>query len=151
MPFLRPSRNAQYPLIAEFAFVFNDTATDSVTGTTKTFGSVFGDAIVMDCIPFPAGAVIVGGELIVSTAGVGPTVYTAALGVAGNTDIYLAATSLLTAARTPLLLTTPLGSNAAGLNLRLTIASTVANASAGVARIRVMYTIDGRAQETQIL
>ena len=72
MAVLKASRTAQFPLVAEFVFNFNDTAVDSVSGTSKTFGSVFTDAIVFDCIPMPVGAVITGGELIVVTAGVGP-------------------------------------------------------------------------------
>jgi hypothetical protein len=52
--------------------------------------------------------------------------------------------------RYPILLTKQLNSTAAGANLRLTIASTVANATAGKVRIRVMYTIDRRANEVQI-
>jgi hypothetical protein len=148
MAVLKAIRASQRPLVAEFIFNFDDTALDSVSGASKTFGSVYTDAIVFDAIPLPQGAVVCGGELIVETAGVGPTVYTVAVGVAGNTACYLAATSLLAAAntRTALLLTTALASNA-GANVRLTIASTVANASAGKFRVRFMYTIDRRGDE----
>lgn len=142
------SRTAQYPLIAEFKFNFDDTALDSVTGALKTFGAVFGDQIVFDGIPLPVGAVVVGGELIVDTAGVGPTAYTASVGQAGTPAGLLAATSLLAAGRTAL---TGLGTgHVGGANVRLTIASTVANASAGKFRLRVAYTIDGRSNEIQI-
>jgi hypothetical protein len=142
---LYPTRGAQPVMSSEFVFSFNDTAADSVSGVVKTFGSVFGDVIVFDCIPLPPGAQVVGGDLVVETAGVGPTVYTAALGVAGNTACYLAATSLLSAAntRTALLLTTALASNT-GLNVRLTINSTVANASAGKFRVTIQWKMDGR-------
>ena len=152
MAVLKASRTAQFPLVAEFVFNFNDTAVDSVSGTSKTFGSVFTDAIVFDCIPMPVGAVITGGELIVVTAGVGPTAYTASLGIAGNTTALLSASDLKAAAgtRVALTLTTPLLANA-GDNLRLTIASTVANASAGKYKIRVMYTLDNRANEVVVV
>lgn len=145
MAVLKAQRTSQDVLCAEFIFNYNDTAVDSVAGTSKTFGSVYTDAIVFDCINLPTGAQIVGGDLVVETQGVGPTAYTLALGVAGNTACYLAATSLLTAAstRTALLLTAPIASNA-GANIRATIASTVANASAGKFRITVLYKIDGR-------
>lgn len=147
MALLKAARTSQDVQAAEFVFNYNDTAVDSVAGgTAKTFGSVYTDAIVFDAINMPAGATIIGGELIVETAGVGPTAYTAALGVSGNTAALLAATSLLATGRTALLLTTPLLCNA-GANVRLTIASTVANATAGKFRVRVMYTIDGRAEE----
>jgi len=146
------SRTAQYPLSAEFVFNFNDTALDAVTGVAKTFGSVYTDAIIFDAIPLPVGAVVVGGELLVETAGVGPTAYTAKLGIAGDDACYLAASDLLAAANTRyvLLLTKQLASNAAGANVRLTIASTVANASAGKVRLRLQYTVDRRSSEIQI-
>jgi hypothetical protein len=130
---------------SEFIFSFNDTAADSVSGVVKTFGSVFGDLIVLDCIPLPPGAQVVGGDLVIETAGVGPTAYTVALGVAGSTAAYLAATSLLAAAntRTALLLTAALASNS-GANVRMTINSTVANASAGKFRLTVQWKMDGR-------
>jgi hypothetical protein len=139
------TRGAQPVMSSEFIFSYNDTAVDSVTGTTKTFGSVFGDVIVFDCIPLPPGAQVVGGDLVVETQGVGPTAYTVALGVAGNTACYLAATSLLAAAntRTALLLTSALASNN-GANVRMTINSTVANASAGKFRITIQWKMDGR-------
>lgn len=146
MAVLKANRVAQYPLYQEFVFSFNDTALDSVSGASKTFGQVLADQIVFDALPMPVGAVVTGGELIVETAGAGPTAYTAALGVAGNAAAYLAATSLLAAGRTPLLLTSPLASNG-GANVRLTIASTVAAATAGKFRIRVQYTIDQRSME----
>jgi hypothetical protein len=144
MAVLKATRSSQKVLAAEFIFNYNDTAVDSVAGTSKTFGSVYTDAIVFDAINMPSGAQIVGGDLVVETAGVGPTVYTLAIGVAGNTACYLAATSLLAAAntRTALLLTSALASNA-GANLRFTIASTVANASAGKFRVTVLYKLDG--------
>lgn len=158
------SRTAQYPLVADFTFGFNDWVIDSVDGTKKTFGSTVANSvdpsevaltgpvantISFDCIPLPEGAVVTGGELIVETAGVGPTAYTVSLGVAGSLTSVLAATSVLATGRTALLLTSPLVSNA-GANLRATVAYTVANATAGKFRLRVSYTIDRRVSENQI-
>lgn len=159
------SRTAQYPLFAEFAVNFNEFVVDSVDGTKKTLGSTVAastdplepgltgpvaNTITFDVIPLPVGAVVTGGELIVETAGVGPTAYTVQLGIAGNLAAFLAATSILAVGRTALLLATPLVSNVAGNNLRATIAYTVANATAGRFRLRVQYTIDGRSNEAQI-
>ena len=148
MTVLKKTRGAQYPLVAEFVFNFNDTALDSVTGASKTFGSVYTDAIIFDAIPLPVGAQVIGGDLFVETQGVGPTAYTAKLGVSGADAIFLAASDLLAAANTryALLLTSEEGA-VDGKDLRLTIASTVANATAGKFRVRVMYTIQGRANE----
>lgn len=146
MAILKAVRGAQYSLVKEFIFNFGDTAIDSVALASKSFGSNFNDALIFDGISLPVGAVFFGGSVIVETAYVGPTTSTIKLGVAGNDAIYLAPTSLLTAGRTPILLTTPLGSNG-GADLRLTLAHTVANATAGRVRIRIDYTIDFRVNE----
>lgn len=142
------TRGAQYVMCSEFTFNYNDTAKDTVTGALKTFGSVYTDAIIFDCINLPPNTQVVGGDLVIEVAGVGPTAYTAKFGVSGNDAIYLAATSLLGAAntRTAALLTSALGSNA-GQSVRLTIASTVANATAGKFRWEMQWKTDGRANE----
>lgn len=161
------SRSAQYPLVAEFAFDYNDWVVDSVDHTKKTLGSTVAaskdpneagltgpvaNTIVFDCIPLPVGAVVCGGELIVEEAVTGSTAATITLGIAGATTSLLGSTSLMATAgtRTALLLTSALQSNAAGNNVRATIAYTVANATAGKARVRIMYTIDSRVSEVQI-
>jgi hypothetical protein len=161
------SRSAQVPLIAEFTFDFNDWVIDSVDTVKKTLGSTVAlakdpaeagltgpvaNTIVFDCIPLPVGAVVVGGELIIETAVTGSTAATITLGIAGATTSLLGSTSLMAAAqtRTALLLTSALQSTAAGNNVRATIAYTVANATAGKARVRLMYTIDGRVSEVQV-
>ena len=161
---LQAARTAQYPLFAEFAFNFNNFVVDSVDGTKKTLGSTAAlstdptesglngpaaNTIVFDAIPMPPGAVIIGGEVVVETAYAGSTAATVSLGIAGSTTALANAVDMKTAARTALTLTSPLLANA-GQNLRATIAYTVANATAGKARLRVQYTIDQRSNETQI-
>ena len=140
------TRAAQWPLVAEFTASFSDTATDAVTGAVKGFGTTIAENLILDAIALPQGAVVCGGEVIVETQGVGPTAYTVKLGVAGDDACFLAVSDLLAAANTryPLLLTKQLAAND-GKDLRLTMASTVAAATAGKFRVRVMYTIDGRA------
>ena len=140
------SRASQWPLVAEFTASFNDTAADAVTGAVKGFGTTIAENLILDAIALPQGAVVCGGEVIVETQGVGPTAYTVKLGVSGDDACFLAASDLLAAANTryPLLLTKQLAA-VDGKDLRLTMASTVAAATAGKFRIRVMYTIDGRA------
>jgi hypothetical protein len=167
MSSLKASRTAQYPLVASFDFSWNDWVVDSVDGTKKTLGSTpalskdptepalngpVANTITFDCIPLPAGAQIIGGELVIETAYAGSTAATITLGVAGALTGLLGSTSLMAAAntRTPLLLTTALQSNAAGANVRATIAYTVANATAGKARLRLQYVVDGRSQEVQV-
>ena len=97
---LLATRNAQFPLYAEFVFNFNDWAIDSVDGVKKTFGSTVlladpagsvtgltaGTGMVLDCINMPLGAVITGGELLIETAFVGIGAgATLTLGIAGDT------------------------------------------------------------------
>lgn len=160
---LLATRGAQRISVAEFVFAFNQWVIDSVDGVKKTFGAAVANStdptepgltaatgVIFDAIPMPLGAVVIGGELIVDTAfvgiGVGATIK---VGIAGDDAALLAATDLDAAAagsRTALLLTKPLVSNG-GQNLRLTTAGLTATATAGKARLRVQYTIDGRQDE----
>lgn len=166
MSSLKASRTAQTVLTASFDFNWNNWVVDSADGTKKTLGSTVAlstdpseaaltgpvaNTITFDCIPLPAGAQIVGGDLVIETAYAGSTAATITLGIAGALTGILASTSLMAAAstRTALLLTTALQSNAAGANVRATIAYTVANATAGKARIRLQYVVDGRTSENQ--
>jgi len=163
---LNASRTVQTVLTASFDFSWNNWVVDSVDGTKKTLGSTVAlstdpnesaltgpvaNTITFDGIPLPVGAQIVGGDLVIETAYVGTTAATITLGIAGSLTNILGSTSLMAAAntRTALLLTTALTSNAAGANVRATIAYTVANATAGKARVRLQYVVDGRATEVQ--
>lgn len=150
MSLLTATRSAQWPMVAEFVFNYDDTMVDT-SGVTQTFGSDYTDAGTFEVINMPPGAIITGGELITETQGAGPTVYTASVGDSSSATSILAATTLLSAAGTRVALT-GLGLNTtvnAGGNIRITIASTVANATAGKFRVRVEYTIDGKADVVQ--
>ena len=151
----RTSQNLQE---AEFTFNFSDWVVDKVDGTKKTLGSTVAasadpsepaltgpvaNTVVFDALNLPEGAVVVGGELVVETAGVGPTAYTLKLGDSVNDARYLASTSLLSAARAALLLT----GFRASENVRATLAYTVANATAGKATVRVLFVLPGKANE----
>lgn len=147
MALLKSTRVSQRPQVAEFTFNFDDTMSD-VNGVTKSFGSTYTDAIVANVINLPEGAVVVGGEVVVETAGVGPTAYTMSLGDSNSATRYASAVDLKTAARTELTLTGYRnGASNTSKYLRLTIASTVANATAGKATIRVMFTLPNRGDE----
>ena len=159
------TRTTQRVQCAEFVFNYNDWVVDAVSGAKVTFGSTLAlsvdpteplltgaaanTGIVIDCIPMPIGAVIVGGEVIIETPVTGSTAYTVSVGIAGSTTALASAVDAKTAGRTALTMTTtvPMICNA-GTNVRLTAAYTVANATAGKVRIRVNYTIDGKADET---
>lgn len=144
MALLKAARTAQYLMEAEFTFNFDDTIVD-INGVTKTLGSVYTDAPVATIMNLPEGAVIVGGEAVVETQGVGPTAYTISLGDSGSATRYLSAFDLKGAvgARTALTLTGYRTTE----NLRLTMNSTVANATAGKATVRVFYVLANRANE----
>ena len=144
MALLKATRNAQWPLMAEFTFNFDDTMVD-VNGVTKDF-KTFGGNPVVDAINLPANATVIGGELVVETAYTGTTVATVSIGDSASATRYGSTVNLMSAARTALTLT---GFRGAGENLRLTFNLTVANATAGKATVRVLYTIQGRSNEVQ--
>ena len=143
------TRGAQRIMVAEFVFNYNDTAVDSVSGTEKTFGSTQTDALVLDAIKLPKGAVICGGEHIVETPYTGTTASTTSVGIAGSTTALANAVSNMAAAgtRTALTLTTTGFLSNTGTDIRLTLAHTVANATAGKVRVRVWFTLDNRLDE----
>lgn len=160
---LLASRTAQRAQIAEFVFTHNGWVIDSVDGVKKTFGStpalstdptesgLTGAAaatVVFDAVNMPIGAVITGGEVIVETAYAGSTAATVSFGIAGSTTALANAVDIKSAGRTALTLTSPLVANG-GQALRATVNYTVANATAGKVRLRVEYTIDGRAEIVQ--
>jgi hypothetical protein len=147
MSLLKAARTAQYPLMAEFTFNFDDTAVDTVAGTTKTFGSTFGQSMVFDALGLPPNANVIGGELVVETAWATSTAATISVGDSGSATRYASAVDLKTAARTALTLT---GFRGAGENIRLAVNATVANATAGKATVRVLYTVQNRSSEVQV-
>ena len=80
--------------------------------------------------------------------GVGPTAYSVNVGDSGSATKYASAVSLLGAvgARTALTLTAA-AINSSGLDIRMAVTSSVANATAGKWVLRVMYVIRDRATE----
>lgn len=135
---LNAARGAQYPLMAEFTFNFNDTikATD---GVVKALNA----ALVADLIELPQGAVVVGGEVVVETADSASTTYTLSLGDSASATRYASAVSLKSAARTALTLT---GFRATE-PIRATVAVTGSAPTAGKVTVRVLFVIAGRINE----
>lgn len=136
---LNAARVAQYPLVAEFTFNFNDTikATD---GVVKAFNAA---SLVADLIDLPMGAVLIGGEVVVEVADSVSTTWTLSLGDAASATRYANAVSLKTAARTALTLT----GFRATKPIRATLAATGSAPTGGKVTVRVMYVITGRANE----
>ena len=158
------SRSAQWPLVQEFTMNFNDWAIDSVSGVKKTLASTVaastdptetsltaGTNLVFDAIPMPVGAVIIGGTVQVETAFNGTGTNTMSVGVAGATTAFTTTTDLETTGITAFTLTGILAMRCnAGENIRLTFANGGADATAGKVRVRVQYTLDGKANENTI-
>lgn len=137
------SRGAQYPLVAEFTFNYDDTMVDT-SGALKDFKTV--GSTVVDAINLPPNAIVVGGEVVTETAVAGATAYNVSVGDAGSATRYLGATDRVAAGRTPLV---PTGYVSNGGNIRITVAPTVAAATAGKVTVRVQYVVRNRVNETQ--
>ncbi len=122
------SRGAQYPLIAEFTFNYDDTMVDT-SGALKDFKTV--GSTVVDAINLPPNAIVVGGEVVTETAVAGATAYNVSVGDAGSHAVGDA------------------GYVSNGGNIRITVAPTVAAATAGKVTVRVQYVVRNRVNETQ--
>lgn len=137
------TRGQQYPLVAEFTFNFDDTMVDTA-GATKDFKTV--GSTVVDAINLPTGAIVIGGEVVTETAVGGSTAYNVSVGDSVSATRYLSATDRVAAGRTPLV---PTGYVGNGEQIRVTVAPTVAAATAGKVTVRVQYIMRNRVNETQ--
>lgn len=184
MSVIRRTRGAQYPLVSEYVFNYNDGQAylSALNGTSveynlksnvTDFGSgvqpsplmsgityvanTGGQTYYFEVLTLPINAQIIGGDLQVEVAYVGPATATVALGDATNGTLYLAATNIKVTGRTALtipaeLTNYTLNANvgvdaAAGLDVRMTLALGAGAATAGRVRVRLQYTIDGRMNE----
>ena len=138
------ARGGQYPITAEFTFdVANDTM-KNVSGADDNFNVV--GSHVFDAILLPTNAIVVGGEVVTETAVSGSTAYNVKVGDSVNDARYLASTDRVAAGRSSL---TPTGFVGGGEQVRVTVAPTVANATAGKITVRVSYIIRNRVNEVQ--
>lgn len=138
------ARGGQYPITAEFTFdVANDTM-KNVIGVDDNFNVV--GSHVFDAILLPTNAIVVGGEVVTETAVSGSTAYNVKVGDSVNDARYLASTDRVAAGRSAL---TPTGFVGGGEQVRVTVAPTVANATAGKITVRVSYIIRNRVNEVQ--
>ncbi len=138
------TRGGQYPITSEFTFdVANDTMknTSGVDDNFKVVGSH-----VFDTILLPNNATVVGGEVVTETAVSGSTAYNVSVGDSGSATRYLGVTDKVAAGRTALV---PTGFVGGGEQIRVTVAPTVADATAGKITVRVSYVIRNRMNETQ--
>ena len=141
---LNATRGGQYPITSEFTFdVANDTMKNAsgVDDNFKVVGSHVFDALLL-----PQGAILTGGEVVTETAVSGSTAYTVTVGDATTANRYLAATDKVAAGRTALV---PTGFVSTGEQVRVTVAPTVADATAGKVTVRITYVIRNRVNEVQ--
>ena len=157
---LLASRSAQWPLVQEFTFNVATAVDDKMAtvvgnviggasphfqAVTQSIGGFYaGVAQVYEIAPLPVGATLIAGEVVVSSAVVGPTASSITVGDSGSAARYLGTTSLLAAARTALV---PTGYVGNGENIRITVTNTVAVATAGKVSIRLTYVMAGRVNE----
>lgn len=138
------SRTAQYPLVAEFTFNFDDTMVNT-SGATVDFGKTNTAATVVEVIPLPPDAVVTGGSVDTLTAFDAAT-FNVSVGDADSATRYLGVTDKKGTGSTPLV---PTGFRGTGKNLRVSF--TAADAcTAGKMTVRVEYVIGGRSNEVQI-
>lgn len=113
-----------------------------------TFADIPVTATVYDLIDLPPGAIVIGGDLVVTTAWNTATTATLSLGDASAATRYGATIDLKAAARTEL---TPTGfvHTPTEKAIRGTTAFAGAAATAGAARLRVDYIVKGRSAFSQ--
>ena len=141
---LNAARGGQYPITAEFTLdVANDTM-KNVSGADDNFKTV--GSHVFDAILLPTNAIVVGGEVVTETAVSGSTAYNVSVGDSVSATRYLGVTDRVAAGRSALTLTGFVGG---GEQVRVTVAPTVAEATAGKITVRVSYIIRNRVNETQ--
>ena len=144
MALLKANRAAQYPLVQEFTFNFDDTMVNAA-GVSKDFGkTTVAETNTFVIGKLPINAVVISGDVVTETAfdtaGLDITV-----GDTGVTNRYLGATDLKGAGRQAI---TPTGFVSDGTDLVITLQCDDV-CTQGKATVRVMYTIRGRANEVQ--
>ena len=141
MALLKASRTAHTVLEAEFSWAIGDTMVNTA-GASDAFASAAAHAF--DIINLPPGAVVLAGELSVTTAFDGTT-YALIVGDSASTNRYLSTADRKAAGRTALV---PTGYVSLGEPIRLTVTPT-GTTTAGAGTIRIQYIVTGRANEVQ--
>lgn len=143
MPKVLATRGSQWPLTAEFVINLTDTVVNTA-GAEEAVGTV--GPHVFDAIKLPSNAIVIGGAVTTEVAATGPTALNISVGDSVNATRYLGATDRAAAGRTALV---PTGYVGNGEDLRVTIAPTVAAATAGRVSVHVQYIVRNRVNEVQ--
>jgi hypothetical protein len=138
------ARGSQCPQVAEFTFNFDDTMVSSA-GAEKDFGKTNIAETAFDLAPLPAGAIVIGGDVITETA-FDTASYSIKVGDATTADRYLGATDKKGTGRTALV---PTGFRSTGEKLRLTVTNADV-CTAGKMSLRVMFVIADRINEVYL-
>lgn len=125
----------QYRLVADLAFTAKDLGTDGLVSAAGAY----------EAIELPVGAVVTGGALIVDTIS-DATTLTGAIGDGGVTNRYLTATTLKTAARTPLV---PTGYVYTATDTIDILVAGSGFTGVGAFRLEVEYYVSGKGMENQ--
>ena len=144
MPKLIPSRTAQWPLVAEFTFKFDDTVT-ATDGRVLDFGKTNVAATSFVAIPLPPGATVLSGEVVTDVAFDAAT-FNVSVGDTTSAARYLAATDHKAVGRTELV---PTGYKGIGENVVVGFQA-AGVCTTGQLTVRIMYTVANRTSEVQI-
>jgi hypothetical protein len=144
MSLLIASRTAQFPLVAEFNFNFDDTMVDD-DGVTLDFGLLNTSETTFVIIPLPPGATVTGGSVTRHVAFDAAT-YAITIGDTIDEDEYLTTGDLKAVGTTALV---PTGFVGTGENIVINIVCADV-CTTGSATVRVEYVIADRQCEVQI-
>lgn len=145
MATIQKSSGRQYPLVASLVLNIGTDGAINSAGALAAFNAA--GSGIFDLVPLPPGAKLIGGSVVVETASNDAGTATISVGDSVSATRYLAATTIKTAAITPLVLT---GYRGNGEDLRFTLANGTGGATAGVVTAHVTYVIENRAQEVQV-
>lgn len=148
MATLQKTPAAQTLLVADFTFSMLTADSDAMlntAGNLTAFNKITsaGDT-TYDVMTLPYGSEVVGGNVNVITAVVGPTASTLSVGDSANATRYANAVNIKSAAQTALTIT---GYITQGEGIRLTVNNTVAAGTAGKVEVNVTFKVPGRATD----
>lgn len=149
MATLKPTGQAQYPLVATFEFTMAD-AMKATSGTLTDFKATAG---VFDVIPLPYGAVVTDGHFDVVVVSNDTGTATIKVGNSVDSDMWSDNTTidLKTLGRTKLLKTgtviTAQAVKLLGESVQITLANGTGDATTGTFKMVIEFVIDSRANE----